>query len=345
MSLVLPNGAPSQAFPSPFSPSYNANTKNSTESGVFAGVLTAIATPFTSDSQLDLTAFEKILSRLREAGTQGVVVAGTTGESPTLTEAEKETLVRVALKFRTPDFRIYVGTGSNSTANTVQESLKYAIMSISKEAHVDGVMAVVPYYNKPTQAGMMAHFSAVATALGERPLCLYNVPGRTGSALSPHSALQLFEKHPNIVAIKEAAGNLQILSELARGIALLKNKNHTRNIELLSGDDTTFAPALLCGATGVISVTTHIIPEAMVALWQAAREGNLHAVTALQLATLPVNTQLFCAPNPVPLKYALSLLGFCQNTLRLPLTPLEEKEQTLVKAALEAAKEAGLRIG
>lgn len=309
--------------------------------GAFSGVLTAIATPFRASGDIDLPAFERLLKLLAAAGTHGVVVAGTTGESPTLTLDEKTTLVRTALAHRTDHFRVYVGTGSNDTKETIETSLSFGALQGDHGQKVDGVMAVVPYYNKPSQAGQFAHFSAVAKALGRTPLCLYNVPGRTGVALSVATATRLFEAHNNIVAIKEAAGNVGIITELARALAPVQAR---RPIEILSGDDPTFAPALLCGATGVISVTTHLIPKAMVGMWKAARENDLATLSKLHAATYPVNTELFCAPNPCPLKWALAKLGLCENVLRLPLAPIEEKEQAAVAAALTAATAAGIEL-
>lgn len=309
----------------------------------FSGVITAIATPFTTEGELDLAAFRGLLARLKAAGTQGVVVAGTTGESPTLTDEEKETLVREALAARDERFRVYVGTGSNSTRDTIAESVKYASFR-NGTSSVDGVMAVVPYYNKPTQKGQDEHFSAVAKAIGSVPLCLYNVPGRTGATLSVSTAKALFESHPNVVAIKEAAGNVGVITELARALEPLRAATAGREIQILSGDDPTFAPALLCGATGVISVTSHVIPKAMAGMLRAAREGDLATLSALHRASYPVNSDFFCAPNPVPLKWALARLGLCSGALRLPLTPLEEKEQALVAAALEQARAAGLEL-
>lgn len=341
MSLPYSHGADARA---PASPEARASaTSDASVVPPFSGVITAIATPFTTNGELDLVAFRALLAHLKAAGTHGVVVAGTTGESPTLSDEEKETLVREALSVRDARFRVYVGTGGNATRETVAESVKYARFR-NGTSSVDGVMAVVPYYNKPTQTGQYEHFSAVAKAIGDVPLCLYNVPGRTGATLAVHTSGALFEAHGNVVAIKEAAGNVGVITELARALEHSRSKGDGREIQILSGDDPTFAPALLCGATGVISVTSHVIPKAMVRMFRAAREGDLATLSALHRASYPVNADLFCAPNPIPLKWALARLGLCENVLRLPLTPLGEQEQAVVAAALEAARAAGLEL-
>lgn len=307
----------------------------------FSGVLTAIATPFKKDLAIDDESFVKLLRLQKKAGIHGVVVAGTTGESPTLSDVEREHLVRIALSERTENFRIYVGTGTNDTRSSVEASAKYAGFKIDSGAKVDGVMAVVPYYNKPPQSGLYAHFRAISEAIGQAPLCVYNVPGRTGAALSPATFLKLAKDCTNIAAIKEAAGDVRIITELARG---LKETVPNRNVEVLSGDDPTFAPALLCGATGVISVTTHVIPEAMLAIWRAAKENDLKRVQLLHQQTYPINTQFFCAPNPVPLKWALAQLGICENIMRAPLSPLEPQEVEIVRYALEQSEKAGIKL-
>lgn len=311
----------------------------------FSGVLTALATPFDDKNlEVDLAAFRKLLRLQKASGIHGVVVAGTTGESPTLTDAERDSLVAVALEERTDDFAIYVGTGTNDTRTTVALSRHYASFTggPGSKARPDGVMVVVPYYNKPTQQGLLAHFGAVAEAVPQTPVCLYNVPGRTGAALAPATVGALMTRHTNIVALKEATGDVRIMAEMHDVLAAQRGSG--RNIELLSGDDPTFAPALLCGATGIISVTTHIIPEAMLALWRAARENDFARVKQLHLATLPVNTNLFCAPNPLPLKWALAHLGICGGALRPPMAPLSSAEGEIVRAALAKVKTAGIKV-
>lgn len=308
----------------------------------FSGVLTAIATPFTRSGEIDQSAFKKLLKLQKQAGIHGVVVAGTTGESPTLSEAERDALVLMALEERTPDFRIYVGTGTNDTAQTIAASGKYAKMTNPASGQgVDGVMVVTPYYNKPTQSGLFEHFKAVAQAIGSAAMCAYNVPGRTGCAIAPGTFVRLANACPNIVAIKEAAGDVKIIAELRLQLGELVKG---RPLQILSGDDPTYAPALLSGATGVISVTSHLIPGAMVAMLDAATRGDFETLRSLHLATHPLNADLFCAPNPIALKWALAHLGLCENSLRLPLTPLEEREIGIVKDALNKVQAAGVKL-
>ena len=306
----------------------------------FTGVLTALATPFNEDFTIDVPSLRKILGLQRDAGLHGVVVCGTTGESPTLTSAEKDLLVATALEFQTENFRIYVGTGSYSTAETIAASKHFAELKAHGQS-VAGVMVVTPYYNKPNQTGLREHFLAVAKAVPNTPVCLYNVPGRTGCTLQPATLVAIAKEAKNVVAIKEAAGDIRVVTEMSMA---LQRANLAAQVSILSGDDPTFAAALLCGATGVISVTTHVIPSAMLGMWKAARDGDLAKLSRLHTETYPVNSQFFCAPNPTPLKWALEKLGCCKNILRAPLTPLEANEINIVAQALENVKAAGITL-
>lgn len=304
----------------------------------FSGVNTAIITPFHKDGSLDIENFRKIIHLQKRSKIHGLVVGGTTGESPTLTDSELQTLVDVALEEKEDSIRIYVGTGSNDTRATVEKSKKYANYNKNGQA-VDGVMAVVPYYNKPNQTGLREHFSAIAQAIPYTPLCLYNVPGRTGCVLNSQTFISLAAQHENIVCIKEAAGDIKVITELKLGLASLKRK-----VYVLSGDDPTYAAALLCGADGVISVTTHLIPGAMRHMWEAAEKNDFKTLQELHLKTYPINRDLFCAPNPVPLKWALEQLGVCPGHLRLPMTKLEEVEISLVKKAMAQVEASGIKL-
>lgn len=306
----------------------------------FTGVLTALATPFADDRTLDIPAFKKILQIQRDSGLHGVVVCGTTGESPTLSLAEKEALVAAALEFQTAQFRIYVGTGSNSTQETIEATRHFAQFKAHGQS-VAGVMVVTPYYNKPNQTGLREHFLAVAKAVPQTPVCLYNVPGRTGCTLQAKTLVAIAQSASNVVAIKEAAGDIRVVTEMSLA---LKQAGLSDRVKILSGDDPTFAAALLCGASGVISVTTHVIPGAMLGMWKAAQTGDMATLSRLHLATYPVNAQFFCAPNPIPLKWALSELGICRNVLRAPLTTLEEGDIPTVRSSLEAVKSAGITL-
>lgn len=306
----------------------------------FSGVITALATPFAHDLTIDMPAFKKLLHLQRDAGLHGVVICGTTGESPTLEASEKDALVSAALEFQTDKFRIYVGTGSNSTTETIESSQHFAAFKAHGQS-VAGVMVVTPYYNKPNQTGLREHFLAVAHAVPNTAVCLYNVPGRTGCTLQPQTLVAIAQKAKNVVAIKEAAGDLRALTDMSLA---LTEENLAEQVNILSGDDPTFALALMCGASGVISVTTHLIPGAMLAILRAAQAGDLKTLSRLHRETLPVNQQLFCAPNPIPLKWALAELKCCLNVLRSPLTPLEESEIAVVASALEKVKRAGVPL-
>lgn len=306
----------------------------------FTGVLTALATPFHPDFSLDLEALHALLKAQKASGVHGVVVCGTTGESPTLSKPEKDILVTTALEYQDEHFKIYVGTGSNSTQETIELSQHTAALSAHGKK-VDGLMVVTPYYNKPTQTGLREHFLAVAHAVNNTPVCLYNVPGRTGCTLAPKTLLEITKHAENVVAIKEAAGDIRVVTEIKRALV---QAGLSQRVSLLSGDDPTYAAALLCGADGVISVTTHLIPKAMLDIWKAAQAGDFTRVSRLHLATYPVNSELFCAPNPIPLKWALNSIGLCQNVLRPPLSPLEDNATESVAQALRAVRESGLEL-
>lgn len=303
------------------------------ERNPFSGVMTAIVTPFSDDGSVDFPSFRKILASQKQNGIHGVVVAGTTGESPTLTLAEKQTLIETALEHQDADFSIYAGTGTNSTASTIQLTQELTAVEVRGE-RVRGAMIVTPYYNRPNQPGMLAHFGAVARACPEVSFCLYNVPGRTGTDLLPVTVATLAAEHPNIVCIKEAAGRVTTMSDLRLA---MKSRKLTRPFAVLSGDDATYPAALLMGAEGVISVTSHVIPRTMVDILRAARAGDFERVQLLSLAAYPLGVHLFCAPNPVPVKFALALSGLCQEHVREPLVTLSESEKQTVKGALESA--------
>jgi 4-hydroxy-tetrahydrodipicolinate synthase len=307
----------------------------------FTGIITAIVTPFDKNGEIDRAAYQKILRIQKNAGISGVVVAGTTGESPTIGLEEKEKLLRVALEERTEDFHVYIGTGSNCTAETISDS-KTLMQTTSKTGQKpDGMMAVVPYYNKPNQAGMYAHFKTIADALPESPLCVYNVPGRTGCALQPNTFVRLARECRSIVALKEAAGDLRAVAEFARE---LEAQGLTSRVSLLSGDDLTFVPALLAGATGLISVTGNVAPRELVQQAADFRAGRLSELRASHLRLYPIHAAMLQTTNPIPVKWTLEYLGACQGGLRLPMTPLEGRDLEVVRAAVDSARDNGVRF-
>lgn len=306
----------------------------------FTGALTAIVSPFDAENQLDLGAFRKILESQKRAGMNGVVVCGTTGECPTLRLEEKILLVETALTYQDDSFSVYVGTGTNSTETTIANM--HELTGIKVQGHsARGIMVVVPYYNKPNQAGLGLHFSAVAQAFPNTSLCLYNVPGRTSCNLAPETFASLAKSHSNIVAIKEAAGDVLTMTRLSLE---LKAAKIDQSISILSGDDATFPASLITGANGVISVVSHVAPRCFSGLLKARQEGNLEKIQMLNMALYPLATGLFCAPNPAPVKYALSTLGLCRADVRLPLAPLSSGEQHQVERALEQARLLGATI-
>lgn len=290
----------------------------------FEGIWTALITPFDAQGRIDFDALARILQSQIEAGVSGVIPCGTTGESPALSLAERKELVEFTQHtLKGTSLGVVAGTGSNSTASTIKFS-RWA-----SDQGVDGILVVTPYYNKPTQAGLKAHYLAVADAI-DCELILYNVPGRTGVSLSPQTIVELAAQ-PKINCIKEASGSMPFSSEV---IQLLRENQ--REMSLLTGDDATFLPHLSIGGRGNISVVANVIPREMVALYKAFREGRLNDAISLHQRIYPLLRDLFLESNPIPVKYAMSILGFCQPALRLPLVELGEASQQKLRRTLQA---------
>lgn len=288
----------------------------------FSGVITALVTPFKGNKEIDFKSFHNILDSQKKSGINGVVVLGTTGENPTLNPQESESLVLAALEHQTERFHVYVGTGTNDTASTIEKSVYFSKLKSSSNKQANGIMVVTPYYNKPNQQHLIYHYKEVANSVRETPLCLYNVPGRTGVNILPSTVAKIAGENSNMVAIKEAAGNLNAITEMR----LELDKIGKSDVRILSGDDATFCPALLCGASGVISVTTHIIPHMMLDILKAVQEGNTKQAHKLHLKSYGINNGIFAVPNPVGVKWMLSRLSMCENVLRAPLYPASETE-------------------
>jgi 4-hydroxy-tetrahydrodipicolinate synthase len=291
-----------------------------------AGTWTALVTPFKPDGAIDWGAYEALVEAQIRGGITGVVPCGTTGESPTLDREEQIELVKRAVSVSKGRAKVLAGTGTNSTRSTISAS------QAAEKAGADGVMIVVPYYNKPTQPGMLEHFRAAAAAVS-CPVVVYNIPGRTGIDLAPETLARLCEVSPNVVATKEATGNVLRAQELVRRLG--------DRLEVLSGDDGLTLAMIAVGARGVISVTTNLYPAEVVRVTQLALEGKFDEARRLHLPLCPVHEIMFVEANPAPAKGALAHRGVMQAHVRGPLAPLSEgaKARVLeVLATYEAAR-------
>ena len=289
---------------------------------MFKGSIVAIVTPF-NNGRVDYEKLRELVEFQIAGGTDAIVPCGTTGEASTLDYDEHMEVIRTVIdqvKKRVP---VIAGTGSNSTAEAIELSQK------AKEAGADGVLLVTPYYNKPTQEGLVRHYTAIAEAVAI-PQILYNVPGRTGVNMLPETVARL-APHRNIVAIKEATGSLQQASEV---IALCGD-----SIDVLSGDDFITFPMMSCGAAGVISVTANIMPKEISAMVDAFNAGNLEEAKRLHLQLLKISNAMFIESNPVPVKTAVSLMGKCSDEVRLPLCEMGAANKVKLTAIM---KEYGL---
>lgn len=274
---------------------------------VFTGAATAIITPMTATG-VDYDKFAELIEWQINEGINAIVVCGTTGEASTLTDEEHRECIRFAAEKVAGRVPVIAGTGSNDTAYAV-DMTRHAC-----EAGADAVLAVTPYYNKATQKGLIAYFTAVADA-ATKPVILYNVPSRTGCNILPATAAVLAE-HPNIAGIKEASGNISQIAELA---AAVRGK-----MNIYSGNDDQIVPILALGGKGVISVLSNPMPRETVAICDRFFRGDVAGSLQLQLDLLPLIHALFCEVNPIPVKAAMAAMGFCSGELRLPLTPMED---------------------
>ncbi|MBE6765980.1 MAG: 4-hydroxy-tetrahydrodipicolinate synthase [Ruminococcaceae bacterium] len=286
---------------------------------VFTGAATAIVTPLNKDG-VDYESFAKHIEWQIEKGIDAIVVAGTTGEGSTLTDAEHRAVIKFCVEKVNGRVPVIAGTGSNDTSYAI-ELTKYAC-----EVGADAMLLITPYYNKATQKGMIESFRAIADA-STKPCILYNVPSRTGCNILPETAAVLAE-HPRIVAIKEACGNISQVAKLA---ALCGDK-----LDIYSGNDDQIVPTLSLGGKGVISVLSNIMPAETSLMCKKYLEGNVSEATAMQLEYLDLIDALFCEVNPIPAKAAVAAMGFCDNYLRLPLTPMEpQHEENLLRLMRE----------
>ncbi len=288
---------------------------------MFRGSIPALITPMQSDGSIDYVAWDRLLEFHLTSGTDGVVVGGTTGESPTLEVSELEQLVRRAKQRLGGRIPVIAGSGSNSTLKAI------ALSRSMQDAGADALLVVTPYYNKPTQEGLYQHFMAVADAV-TIPVILYNVPGRTGCDLLPETVVRL-SQHPRIVGIKEATG------DLARAGLILGGARP--GFLLLSGDDPTCADLMARGACGVISVTANVAPRSMHEVCVAASTGRHAEAQRLNESLQGLHAAMFLEANPIPVKWAVAQLGLIGPALRLPLVPLSAHLHASVLAALHAA--------
>jgi 4-hydroxy-tetrahydrodipicolinate synthase len=289
------------------------------------GSIPAILTPMNDDGSLDLAGFRRLLDWHISEGSDGVVVVGTTGESPTVNFDEHCQLIETAVQHVAKRIPVIAGTGANSTREAIE------LATFAKMAGADAHLSVVPYYNKPTQEGLYQHFKAIATAV-ELPLILYNVPGRTVADLSNDTALRLAEL-PNVIGIKDATGNIE------RGTDLLKRA--PAGFDVWSGDDATAMVLTLLGAKGTISVTANVAPRLMHEMYAAALSGDLPRARELNFRLLGLHRHLFVEANPIPAKWAVQQLGMINGAARLPLTPLSPEYHERVRGAM---REAGLAV-
>jgi len=283
------------------------------------GSIVALVTPMHEDGSVDYPALRRLIDWHIAEGTDCLGVVGTTGESPTVNVEEHCEIIRVSVEQAKGRVPVMAGCGANSTQEAI-ELAKYA-----KGVGADSQLQVVPYYNKPTQEGQYRHFKAIAEAVGDLPIVLYNVPGRTVADMAHDTVLRLAQV-PGIVGIKEATGNIERAQWLIREVP--------KHFAVYSGDDPTAVALMLCGGQGNISVTANVAPRQMHELCVAAIAGDARRAMQIQLELLPLHRHLFVEPNPIPVKWAMSRLGLCGGAMRLPLTELSEGARPLVEAAL-----------
>jgi len=289
---------------------------------MFHGAMTALITPF-RNGKVDYAALEKIIALQIESGISGLVPCGSTGESATLTHDEHTEVVRFVVKTVAGRVPVIAGTGSNSTTEAV------SLTRGAKEAGADAALLISPYYNKPTQDGIYAHYEKIAEET-QFPLIVYNIPGRTGSKIEPATIARLADVD-HIVGLKESTGSLDDVQEVAR---LCGDR-----LEIYSGDDSLTLPIMAAGGCGVISVVSNLIPERCVEVTAACARGDFATARQHHFRMLPLIRALFLETNPIPVKAAMAMLGLCQNELRLPLLPMSDTPRATLRLRL---KEAGL---
>ena len=286
------------------------------------GSIPALITPMLEDGSVDYASLRKLIDWHIAEGTDCIGVVGTTGESPTVNVKEHREIIRVSVEQAKGRVPIMAGCGANSTAEAIE------LAQFAKSVGADCQLQVVPYYNKPTQEGLYQHFKAIAEAVPDLPIILYNVPGRSVADMQHDTVLRLAQV-PGIVGIKEATGNIERAQWLIRDLP--------KEFAVYSGDDPTAVALMLCGGKGNVSVTANVAPRLMHELCVAAMAGHVQKAMEIQFKLMPVHKNLFVEANPIPVKWAMKRMGLCGGTLRLPMTELSTPQQPVVEAALRAS--------
>ena len=287
----------------------------------FSGTYTALITPF-RDGAVDIPAYRALIERQIIGGVDGIVPVGTTGESPTLDTDEHIEVIRLAVEFAAGRCEVVAGTGANATAEAIE------LTQAAEKLGATGTLQVSPYYNKPSQEGLYLHYKAIAESTS-LPIMLYSVPGRTSIEIAPETTARLAADCPNIVAIKEAGGSVDRINQLVQAVP--------GDFAILCGDDPLTLPFVACGACGLVSVASNLIPDVMARLVRACRNGSFDEALEIQKQYYPrMRGQMTLDVNPVPIKTAVALLGHCSPELRLPLAPLGADQAAKLKALLEA---------
>ncbi|MBO7611844.1 MAG: 4-hydroxy-tetrahydrodipicolinate synthase [Elusimicrobia bacterium] len=286
---------------------------------MFSGSFTAIVTPL-KNNKVDFDAYKKIIDMQIEAGITGIVPCGSTGESATLSHAEHDEVIQKAVEFSKGKLKVIAGTGSNSTAEAIRLS-KHA-----QEVGCDGVLLVAPYYNKPTQKGLYLHYKEVADSINI-PVVLYNIQGRSAVNIEPKTIAQLAKDCKNIVAVKEASGSLDQMSQI-RVLA--------PEMDLISGDDGLTVPIMAIGGTGVISVLSNICPKVVADLVNAMLKKDLDKANEIAFKWLPLVKAMFIETNPIPVKAAMAMMGICSDEMRLPMCSLSDEHKESLRKTLKS---------
>ena len=284
------------------------------------GCATALVTPFKSDGAIDEERVRTLVARQINGGVRLLVPCGTTGESATMTEDEDARVIELTIEVARGRAKVIAGAGSNATASAIEYSKR------AQDAGADAVLQVAPWYNKPTQEGLYAHFRAIAEAVPGMPIMLYNVPGRTSSNIAPQTTLRLARDSENIVAVKEASGNLSQIMEILR--------ERPDGFAVLSGDDAVTLPLIALGAEGIVSVASNEIPDLMSRMTNLALDGKWDEARALHYRLLPLMEVNFIESSPGPVKAAMAMMGLLEENFRLPLVPVTEKSRARVREVL-----------